>query len=498
MTRTVEELRAELERAERRLRAVLANTPLYVTELSSDGVIQYLNRTYEGVTIEQAIGSHLLNWLPPHARPRVQAAIDAVLAGEPRVELTHEGSGADGGVTWYRTCYGPIEADGKVVGISVVGEDVTAEYRARTEHERERQLASLGRVSASIAHDYNTLFTAMLCSLDAARLVAEDPELLREELSTLETAITGAAQLTRHLTRVSRSDPPSAERCDLGAGLRALVPLLERVAGQGVELQLKLCPGQLYVALHPTDLSQLMLNLVINAREAMPDGGRITIALGLEDASAGHEPHALLCVTDNGPGIPSHLIEHVFDPYFSTKERGSGFGLATCYGIAASAGGGIRAAQAPGGGALIELRLPLHGAPRPMTTAPPPAPRNAVNGATLLLVDDNPELRATLRRHLQRVGFAVLLGCDGSDALEVLHRHPGRVDLLISDLVLKGGSGISLLRKVKGERPDIRALAITARAPERDLGWLRDHSVPVLRKPFSARELEACVRELLR
>lgn len=497
MKMSVEELRSELEHSERRLRNVVQNAPVYISELSTEGVFLYVNRTYEGITVDQTVGSHVLNWLPPHERPRVQGAIDAVLAGQPRVELVHQGSGADGGPSWYRSCYGPIERDGRIVAISVVSEDVTVQQRARIDHERERQLASLGRVSASIAHDYNTLFTAMLCSLDAARLVAEDPELLREELSTLETAVNGAAQLTRHLTRVSRSGQTNEERCDLGAGLRELAPLLERVAGKGVELQLKLAPGPLFVALHLTDLSQLMLNLVINAREAMPDGGRIAIALEPEDAGLGGEPHVLLSVSDSGPGIPPAVMEHVFEPYFSTKERGSGFGLATCYGIAVSAGGEIRAAQAPGGGALIELRLPLHGAPRPLSERPPYRP-NGATGATLLLVDDNPELRGTLRRHLSRVGFSVLLGCDGADALEVLRRHPGPVDLVISDLVLRGGSGLSLLRTVKFEHPEVRALAITGHAPDRDHAWLRKHAVPVLRKPFSARELETRVRELLR
>jgi two-component system, cell cycle sensor histidine kinase and response regulator CckA len=496
MKQTVEELRAELERSERRLRAVLETAPLYVLECSPDGVIQYVNRTHEGLSIEQVVGSHLLNWLPREARPRLQAAIDAVLAGERRVELVSESTGPEG-PAWYHCYLGPVEVDGELVAICVVGQDITTLRRAQIERERERQLAALGRVSASIAHDYNTLFTAMLCSLDAARMVAEEPELLREELATLETAVNGAAQLTRHLNRVSRPDAPSADRCDLSAGLRELAPLLERVAGRGIALQLEIAPGPLYAALHGTDLSQLMLNLVINSREAMPDGGKVLVSLAVEDGAAGAARHALLRVADTGPGIPDNVMEHMFDPYFSTKERGSGFGLATCYGIAASAGGEIRAARASSGGALIELRLPLYRAEGSISEPPPP-PRAGRTCGTLLLIDDNPELRATLRRHLSRAGYTVLVGCDAADALEVARRHPGRVDLVISDVVMPGGSGISLLRTLREERPDTRALAITGHAPERELGWLREHAVPVLRKPFSVRDLERRIRELLR
>ncbi|HMI91821.1 MAG TPA: ATP-binding protein, partial [Polyangiales bacterium] len=389
MKQSVERTRAERDGADERLRAVLELAPLYVTELSPDGVIRYQNRTYEGVAIDQVIGSHLLNWMPPHARERMQAAIDAVLAGERRVEIEIEGSGSDGGPTWYRSCLGPIENDGGIIAICVIGEDITVQRRAQIEREREHELAALGRVSASIAHDYNTLFTAMLCSLDAARMVAGELELLREELTTLETAVTGAAQLTRHLTRATRVEPPWSERCDLSAGLRDLAPLLERVAGKGIALQLELAAGPVYVALHATDLSQLMLNLVINSREAMPEGGRVHVSLALEDGGvegAQDSPTALLSVSDTGPGIPDHVLAHMFDPYFSTKERGSGFGLATCYGIAASAGGEIRGGRADGGGALIELRLPVCSAPRAPSERPPAA-RVAARPATLLLVD---------------------------------------------------------------------------------------------------------------
>jgi two-component system NtrC family sensor kinase len=495
MKQSVEQARAVRPEPEERLRAVLETAPLYISELSPDGVIRYQNRTYDGVTIEQVLGSHVLNWIPPHARGRMQAAIDGVLAGERRVEVEIEGSGADGGPTWYRSSLGPVELDGEVVAICVIGEDITVQRRAQIERERARELVMLGRISASVAHDYNTLFTAMLCSLDAARLVAGEPELLREELTTLETAVTGAAQLTRHLTRSSRSEPPWSERCDLVSGLRELAPLLERVGGKGVEIELALPPAPVDVALHPTDLSQLMLNLVINAREAMPEGGRVRVSLAVEGDAENDAGSALLRVADTGPGIPEHVLAHMFDPYFSTKERGSGFGLATCYGIACSAGGEIRGSRAHGGGALIELRLPIS-APRTPSERPPSS-RASCRPATLLLVDDSPELRATLGRHLTRVGFSVLLGCDMRDALEVLRRHPGSVDLVISD-VIAGGSGAGLLQAVHAERPDARALAITGQSRSRDLAWLREHNVQVLRKPFSARELEKRVREILR
>lgn len=487
-----------LEAAESRLSAVLAAVRHHVLELSPEGVILDVNRTYEGLTVEQTIGSHVLNWLPPNDRPRFQAAMDAVLAGEARVEIAIQASAADGGDVPYLLSLTPIRSKGAIVGVMAVAEDVSAFQRAQVERERQRRLADVGRVTASIAHDYNTLFTAMLCSLDSARLVGDDPTLLREELGTLETAISGAAQLTRHLTRASRTSAPSADGCDLRAELLELAPLLERVAGHDVELDLQLCEGPLHSRLQGPDLSQLMLNLVSNAREAMPAGGRIVVSLEVEDGTVDGERRALLRVADTGPGIEEHVVEHIFEPYFSTKERGSGFGLATCYGITVAAGGDIQVRRASTGGALIEVRLPTQ---TPTSAAPEHAPAlpraQASARATLLIVEDNPEVRAALRRHLTRVGFNVLVGCNGIDALEVLRRHPSPVDLVITDIMMRGGSGIDLLRTLQNERPAVRTFAITGHALDTDLDWLQEHRVPVLHKPFSAHDLELRVRALL-
>jgi hypothetical protein len=274
--------------------------------------------------------------------------------------------------------------------------------------------------------------------------------------------------------------------------------LLERVAGKPIELRLEIAPGPLYGAMSASDLSQLMMNLITNSREAMPEGGCVTIALGVQrgatDAVLGE---ASLRVSDTGPGIPDAISDHLFEPYFSTKNRGSGFGLATCYGIAVRAGGEIRVLRAPCGGALIELRLPLYAVASRASEPPSPVRAPEPANGTLLLVDDNAELRSTMRRHLARAGYHVLLGCDSSDALEVLHRHPGPVDLVISDVVLTGRSGIDLLATLRLERPDLPALALSGHAPDSALGWLREHDVPVLHKPFSAHELERRVRELL-
>lgn len=488
----------ELTHAKEQLRSVLETAPVFILELTPEGIIRYINRTNTGLGREQVIGSHLLNWLPPHARPKMQAALDAVLNGERRVEVITEGTSADGGTGWFRASLGPLEIDGRIVALTVMAEDITEQRRAQMEQERERRLAALGRVNAAIAHDYNTLFTTMLCSLDAARFVADEPKSLRQELATLESALNGAAQLTQHLTRASHHDAASSERCDLSAGLHEIVPLLERVAGKLIELRLEIAAGPLYGALSASDLSQLMMNLITNSREAMPEGGRVTIALVVQrsasDAALGE---ASLRVSDTGSGIPDAIADRLFEPYFSTKNRGSGFGLATCYGIAARAGGEIRALRAPGGGALIELRLPLYAVASRASEPPSPVHTPEHAKGTLLLVDDNAELRSTLRRHLARAGYHVLLGCDSSDALEVLHRHPGQVDLVISDVLLTGRSGINLLETLRQERPGLPALALTSHAPDSALGWLREHDVPILRKPFSAHELERRVRELL-
>ncbi len=384
--------------------------------------------------------------------------------------------------------------DGRLVRVWGTQRDVT-ERRVLEEQLRQAQkLEAVGRLAGGIAHDFNNILTAILGTSDLMLddLPPEHP--VREDVQEVRKAALRAAELTRQLLAYSRRQVLAPNRIDLNAVVAGVEPMLRRLIGADVELVTALAGDLPAVKADPGQIEQVVLNLVVNARDAMPQGGQVRIATAVVDlAPASPErPAALapgryvqLAVTDSGVGMGPEIRAHLFEPFFTTKEigKGTGLGLATVYGIVDQSGGTITVDTAPGRGTTMRILLPPAAASpaegRPVGA--PAGPGNAA-GQTILLVEDEDAVRALARRALEGAGYRVLTAANGAEALAVAADHPVAPGLLLTDLVMPGMSGREVARQVTERWPDLAVLYMSGYSD--DVALRQDLDQPLLRKPF--------------
>jgi len=373
-----------------------------------------------------------------------------------------------------------------------------------------QKMEAVGRLAGGVAHDFNNLLTAISgygeLLLDATG--PADPR--RADVEEILRAAERAADLTRQLLAFSRRQVLQAKVIDLNAAVVEAQSLLARVIGEDVAVRTTLAPGLPPVRVDPVQVTQVLLNLALNARDAMPGGGTLSIETGaavLDEAYArGHPevspgPHVMLAVTDTGCGMDADTLSHAFEPFFTTKPvgQGTGLGLATVFGIVAQSGGTVWVYSEPGLGTTFKVYLPAVGVP--VTTAPSrqitAAPRRA-EAETILLAEDDAGVRALVERQLSRAGYRVL-AADGPEAAEAAARScPGPIHLLVSDVVMPGRSGPGLAESVRSARPEMRVLFMSG-YPRDSIGHggSIDEGVAFITKPFAGDALLRAVRDVL-
>jgi CheY-like chemotaxis protein/two-component sensor histidine kinase len=344
-------------------------------------------------------------------------------------------------------------------------------------------MEAIGRLAGGIAHDFNNLLTVILA---ATEVVSDDASVrgaVAEHLEAVRQAATRGAALTRQLLVLSRHNPPDSKLLDVSAQIRRTVPIMRRLLGEDIEIRVELTDGLRPVRIDPSQLDQILLNLAINARDAMPRGGRLVFA-----TSAGEGDRSMeLTVTDDGTGMSAETRERAFEPFFTTKPEGSGtgLGLATVYGIVKQRGGEIAIESAPDRGTRFRITLPT-AEPRdaedePVARQERPAPA----GALVLVVEDEPSVRRIVRRILESAGHRVLEAGSGAEALELAHRAERPLDALVTDVVMPGMSGPELTKRLRAEQPGLAVLLMS--------GYLGDvlaqhgvgSDVALLEKPFA-------------
>ncbi|MBI5066849.1 MAG: response regulator [Deltaproteobacteria bacterium] len=376
----------------------------------------------------------------------------------------------------------------------------------REAQERSRQalkLEALGRLAGGVAHDFNNLLTVILSAAEFLQedLPPGDPR--RQEADEILEAGRRAARLTQQLLAFGRRQPSRPVPVDLGEVVAGMEKMLRRLIGEDVELEVERIPGLWPVRADPGQLEQVVLNLVVNARDAMPEGGRIRVATGnVPPGEGGAGERVRLAVRDCGVGMSDEVRAHLFEPFFTTKlgGRGTGLGLATVYGIVKQAGGDVRVDSAPGEGTCFEVLFPraeTAAEEEEEEEAPADAAGAAPGGETILLVEDEPRVRSTTAQVLRRAGYTVLEAVDGEEALEVAARAP-RLDLVVSDLVMPRLGGIPMAVLLRAQRGDVPVLFLSGYAGEaRHSEGLDAQAVAFLQKPFSAADLARAVRERL-
>ena len=384
--------------------------------------------------------------------------------------------------------------DGRLVRVWGTQRDVT-ERRVLEEQLRQAQkLEAVGRLAGGIAHDFNNILTAILGTSDLMLddLPPEHP--VRADVEEVRRAALRAAELTRQLLAYSRRQVLAPSRIDLNAVVAGVEPMLRRLIGADVELVTALAPDLPAVKADAGQIEQVVLNLVVNARDAMPHGGRVRIAtdvVDLDPASASRPPtlapgrYVQLAVTDSGVGMGPEIRAHLFEPFFTTKEigKGTGLGLATVYGIVDQSGGTVTVDTAPGRGTTMRILLPPAAASpaehRPTgARADPSGPA----GQIILLVEDEDAVRALARRALEGAGYRVLAAANGAEALALAADQPVIPGLLLTDLVMPGMSGRDVARQVTQRWPGLPVLYMSGYSD--DVALRQDLDQPLLQKPF--------------
>jgi signal transduction histidine kinase/CheY-like chemotaxis protein len=386
---------------------------------------------------------------------------------------------------------------------------VERENAEATLRQREEQLAqaqkfeAIGRLSGGVAHDFNNVLTAILgySELLLTQLDEGDPK--RRDVEEIRSAAQRAADITRQLLAFGRRQVLSPVLLDINEVVLGMENMLRRLVGEQVELSLEAEPGIWPVLADGAQLGQVILNLVINARDAMAPGGHIVVRT--RNATLGPEfvashlgsqegPHAVLEVEDDGGGIPAEVMAYLFEPFFTTKEqgKGTGLGLPTVYGIVKQSGGYVEVVNRPGEGATFAAYLPRAEGRVPAAARASHAP--SPQRGTALVVEDEPALRALTTKILATNGLVVLAADNGHAALDLLAERGGEVDLLVTDLRMPGMGGRELADRVAERFPALRILFVSGYAGEAPVRHAAERFLP---KPFSASELLAAVDELL-
>ena len=533
------------------LESIVETVPamIFVKE-ASELRFERFNRAGEellGIPRQELIGRNDYDFFPPDQADHFQQLDRATLDGQEPVDIPEEPIRTAKGERWLHTKKIPIrDADGKplyLLGISLditdrkKAEDALKEahaqlevrvrerteelVRANAELQREIQermkaeaalrqsqkMEAIGRLAGGVAHDFNNMLTAILAYahllLDKAHAEGENGNELRQIVLAGERA----AGLTRQLLAFSRRQVLVPEVLDLGQVVHGTEDMLRRLLGEDVDLRVSIAPDLGLVMADPGQMEQVLMNLSVNARDAMPSGGRLTIDCAnaqLPDPTMAPAPslppgsYVFLAVRDTGSGIDPDIMPHIFEPFYTTKARGegTGLGLPTVFGIVQQSGGDIVVTSEPQAGTTFRIFLPRCGASEVPKKPPSHESLPRVDGkrGTVLLVEDENLVRRTLRAMLEALGYDVLAAVNADDAVREFAQHGESIDLLMTDVVMPGPTGRELAANLRALRPDLPVLFISGYtdAPPPDApgnGFLQ--------KPFTPRVLEARIRDLL-
>ncbi len=489
--------------------------PLIVLVLDSDGRIVRFNPYLESLSghrLEEVRGKDWFStFLPPAWQSSAHRVFDRAISGSHtrgniNPILTKTGELRE--IEWHdTTIHG---AGGQILGIVAFGLDITERRRLEQESLQAQKLEAIGRLASGVAHDFNNLLMAITgCADMARRQLAPDAPALDYLDEIKQVALSGAA-ITRQLLAFGRRDESTATVIELDSAIARCEGMLRRLIGEQIEFRVRLGSSGKRVLCQEGHIEQIVLNLAVNARDAMPDGGCLTIESGAVDLTAADLAegnrvglaagrYLTVTVSDTGVGMDESTRGHLFEPFYTTKQQrgGTGLGLSTVYGIVKGYGGHIEVATGVGEGSTFTVFLPRHedvdGRGDEVSPVVPSG-----GSETVLLVEDELLVRITVRHYLEEAGYTVLDAGNGKEAVEVCRAHPGSIDLLITDIVLPGSLGTRVARDIEALRPGIRVLFMSA-YPRQVLARSGRFAAAgrVLRKPFGAVQLLEQVRAII-
>ncbi len=373
--------------------------------------------------------------------------------------------------------------------------------RLESELVHAQKMESIGRLAGGVAHDFNNLLTVIVGYAEALKTALPSGAPGHEDAAEILHASTRAADLTRQLLAFARRQTMETQEVDANVLVTQAERLLRRLMGDEVEIDTRVAGEPMFMHVDPGQIQQVLLNLAVNARDAMPDGGRLTIVV--DEEASGEQPYVRITVSDTGIGIEAALLPHVFEPFFTTKDvgRGTGLGLPTCFGIVAQHGGRIVLDSEPGRGTIVRVLLPRFVAPvTPLPIEAPPQSDVLPQGVeAILLVEDESRVRALAAQVLRAQGYHVVEAADGDEAVRVASsRDRGELHLLVTDMLMPRMRGSEVATRVRLTHPQIKVLFISGYADLAGLAPRVDETtVPFLAKPFTPAALARRVREVL-
>ena len=500
----------ELRDSQNRMALIVDSSQDAIIGKNLDGIITQWNKGAEqmyGYSAMEMIGRNVSALCPPDRPDEIPEILQKIRRGErvnyfESIRVTKDGRRLNVSIS-----VSPIyDADGKIVGASAIGRNITAQKKVEDQLRQSQKMEAVGRLAGGVAHDFNNLLGIVTACTELLRDRVDNDAL--EYIDNIREAANRGAALTRQLLAFGRRQPVQVQILDLNERLREMSKLLRPLMGDDVEIFLPARSKSAVVEVDPGQLDQIVLNLAVNARDAMPRGGKLIIDTGVFDIDENFAQehtmtpgrYVMLAISDNGTGMDEVTRTRIFEPFFTTKEtgKGTGLGLATVYGIVKQGGGHIWVYSEPGQGTTFKIYLPSAehklGIESEEKAEALPVKRD---GVTILLAEDDPIMRKLTRKMLEEHGYKVLEATNGEAALEVISRHPSSIDLTLTDVAMKGMNGPDLVLRLMDSHPEMKVIYMSGYTGELISHQGLQSGIPLLEKPFTRAALLKTIDETL-
>jgi PAS domain S-box-containing protein len=505
---------AALASAEQRYRSLVERIPDAIWTATADGIVTFVTENIEricGVPAARLVGSRLTDFIGdvhPDDQAMVSDAFASLVRDRSLFDVEYRQRDREGTWRWLHNRAVAIFERAGVLYAEGMLTDVTERRQLESELHQAQKMEAIGQLTGGIAHDFNNILAAILANAEFLRegLVDGDPR--REDAEEIIASAQRAAALTRQLLAFSRRQVLEPSLVDLGSVVSGVEKMLRRLIGEDIELAIHRGADVGMVRADVGQIEQVIMNLVVNARDAMPEGGKVTIEIAAAESmtcgcsSVGGEPtgrSVMLAIRDTGCGMAPEVKSRVFEPFFTTKDKGkgTGLGLATCHGIIKQSGGHICVDSEPAVGTVFRIFLPRVDEATAVDMARSERPRS-YGSETLLVIEDEDRVRHAVSRILSARGYRLLVASRGADAIALATSHPGPIDLVLSDVVMPGTTGPDVVANLRVDRPGLRVLFMSGytdhAALRRDV---MQNGANFIQKPFLPEALARRVRDVL-
>ncbi|MDF2459214.1 MAG: Blue-light-activated protein, partial [Nitrospira sp.] len=501
-----------LRRSEHWLRTILDSEPACVMIVDRDGLIEQMNPAglaMVGAASEaEAIGCRIMPFIHAEERDTFSCKHRDALTGASQTFQCRIVT-LQGAIRWIEAYVVPFGEDRKeAMSVLIVARDITESRKMEAQLQQALKMEAVGRLAGGVAHDFNNMLTGISGHGDLLLRQLPPDSPLRRHAEEIKQSCKRCASLTHQLLAFSRNQVLQPKVLDIGRALSGMENMLRPLIGEEVILRIHTDTAPTYARVDPTQLEQIVLNLSINARDAMPAGGLLTMETAtavLDEASVSHRGmypgvYVRLSVRDTGTGMDEQTITRIFEPFFTTKElgKGTGLGLSTVYGIVQQSGGCIEVDSVVGKGSTFLLFFPATDASGQLLSTSNCAPFTSPVPQTILVVEDDPLVRGMIQEVLSLGGYRVLEATHGDEAIALCHHHDGQIDLLLTDVVMPHLGGRQLAEELRGRYPKIKVLFMSGYMDDAILREvLSRDGMAFLPKPFPPESLEQKIRDIL-